>query len=634
MSPKFSPFSSVPLSPRHCLRQFIQQFPVVSRLKGNRYDVETALSQDRLPPTAFRPLGIAGWGFLSTKYRAQGKYIGFHWPTVLEGLPVIASEFPAFADLLWTMREIFQRSYSLFAELLQRKFERAGHVVLDDVDKNNPWLLDVEEEYFSKSLLPIIKEDEDILAALKSTFDATFHSFISMRETAKAARDWGFSSKEFSLLSLRDMRDRCTEISNNKATYQKMDSDLFGLLEPKTYWGELDIARQYRSKFETPETAAQKLLSVPAGVVRLDNPGVFVINFHKFLPLREPRVSIYRELYSSDLWFAAEDATLSVRAVGMAKYVNAKYSSLVDSRSGVKALFAAGSPWEGEEDVTVVLSRERFQEMHHRIRDVTGLNKRSSGKGRKSRTRPLLKRTLGLGECYFLATAKGILISPANEEEFRHLVAFTKPRHHYGTLKPSTVLRVGIQVVKGRFFYPYELLRDNKEVLLLGGVSFSESKVARESVETVLGFSRTEFRALLQAERRFENINQHRAQSMMVGIGFSSAEDAAILRYYHPWMSADDTEELKRICEGRTIAAISRRASALTLECIDSFEEDQLQMCNLPVRRYSSAVARAIKNRLLVLHPQQDDYVDEAVMTIMRKFREAIEEKKERVNDE
>jgi len=127
-------------------------------------------------------------------------------------------------------------------------------------------------------------------------------------------------------------------------------------------------------------------------------------------------------------------------------------------------------------------------------------------------------------------------------------------------------LKKGIIYVEGydRYFYTYKVLVSMRDIRN----PVRQSRNLREWMQRIERSSPKEFRIYYKGVKK-EQVDIWKREcalkkgKTLSGVAWTRLEDNAIRRYYRPGMTFDDEEELLRICKGRSMYVIGRRAAKL-----------------------------------------------------------------------
>lgn len=154
-------------------------------------------------------------------------------------------------------------------------------------------------------------------------------------------------------------------------------------------------------------------------------------------------------------------------------------------------------------------------------------------------------------------------------------VCFKRPNYeNEHELWHATNLRHGVTVLPNGEgpAYSYELLTSKH--VKSGTPQYPE---VLEALQKYADFSRSQFRSFISPRR--------------LPLHWTEVEDAAIIKYYRPKRSTEDTENLMAACPTRTMNSISNRARVLRAKLIKSrvFDIDKL-----PHGQYNATIGKAI----------------------------------------
>lgn len=141
------------------------------------------------------------------------------------------------------------------------------------------------------------------------------------------------------------------------------------------------------------------------------------------------------------------------------------------------------------------------------------------------------------------------------------------------------------------YFYSYDMLLDLKD---LPDNPLRKSRILREWMRSIDVMPSRQFQ-LLQAGVRKELVVQQKRKPgySLKGVTWTREEDDAICRYYRPGMTIDDEARMLRICRGRNVRALLRRATELRKEMIAKGIYD---LGKLPHRNYNATLRKLVQD--------------------------------------
>jgi hypothetical protein len=586
---------------------FLKEMPytLVDRFAG---EMRHELLRHRIPSleaksslVAFSTYGVAGAG----SWVHEGKYAEgqpspmlFNWKVLLgltaHGRPYLAElierRHVALAALVWSVSEIALKRYNVATyEMFSRSLQAAWAMNIDSRRTRNDipaYPLKTEEQpvfmyHYNKQL-----EDPAFIAAVKETFDLTFAplSDESGRVVAMAGKD--ADPEHISMIYMDSIRGQRAPMPDG-VVHADYPAPPFGALKPGMYLHELLYADSFRYRH-----GGVTVLQRPV-VDGKELPSALVINFNHFLPYREANMALYNRLRGKQHMSMYD---LALTAVDV--FRNHYYGVLHDQHCGVyyELLAQQDPPIPADEMATTlvvpipVLRKLSAAATKYGVNHLAGISTRAKSArnlgGQRSRRNVSAKSIMCIlspltpylppAEFRFTHRYHTMLVSPPWKLTLADVQAY---------FKEERVVRVAEHF--GRLYVPLNVLQR---------IPPTQDYMTAE-LYTWLRYYDQMNKYVFLAELKVHNkqgINKLVRQDYGTdNLRFRPEEDAAILRYYRPGMSADSEAQLKATCFGRSLRSISMRAGTLRHEMMSQGIYD---LTKLPHGQRSESLLLEIRN--------------------------------------
>jgi hypothetical protein len=556
---------------------------------------------------SFAPMGVGVKPHDPQFSRVPKDWYLIHWPTFVN---TVDTAFDlgrhSIVALLWHFREVLFRRSVVYYDLLRRKI--AQHLtyrffpLTEDEKAKRGYhdLTGVEEEVFAGLTEGVINTPKT-LTALRESFNET----LVPRGNASRLRGELYPRKETraSLLSTAGDVDPSTCTIFSFTALKRLDRQLPCARSIRrvrgTGFGPSTLGADFREIFY-----AFHFRRVDHGVARLGKR-IVAINLARYIPYRAQFTTYYKNVVGPKVY-----GDIGKTATAVREYFEAVFAPLIVHgaallhRDRVAALWGSTSA-----DHILYLSSDgiaRRLSQANRMETVRASKKQKSRFPSMSKVPRLFIMSspplpeLGVDEMRFevirrprrkfwsvpwemplwtrydVSTAPGVQMDAPPED-----------------LPRKATMKSGVTYVEAydTYFYTYDMLLDLKD---LPGNPLRKSRTLREWMRSIDAMPSKQFQ-LLQAGVRKELVVQQKRKPgyNLKGVTWTREEDDAICRYYRPGMTLDDEARMLRICRGRNVRAVLRRATALRKEMIAKGIYD---LEKLPHRNYNAKLKKLVQD--------------------------------------
>lgn len=559
------------------------------------------------PVSDFKPMGVAATQKNVGHSADPKEWFLIHWPSVVQNIDIAFEQgHYSIVALLWHFREVLFRRSVAYHDLLRRKI--AQHLTYR-------YFPLTEEEKAKRGYIDLSAAEEEIFKGLAAGVVSTPKTMTSLRASFKdtlVPHGTGGKIRE----ELFPRKITLGHLLSDLGGVDANECSVFSFQGLSRVWRQLPCERSIR-RVRGPGFGPSVLADdfrelfyafhvrrVDLGVARLSS-AVLAVNLYKYIPYRAPLTPYYKNLAGPKVYGDLAKTSKAAR-----EFFETVYEPLIVHGAAPLHRQRVELLW-GDSVIDHVLflsskaigrrlsKANRMEVVRNSKTSKTNLPTGAKVPRLFIMSSPPIPE-LGVDELRFelIRRPAGVYWGvPWEMPPWTHYEISTAQGLNMDQpvqdLPRKDAMRKGVTFVESydRYFYSLDMLIELKE---LPDNPVRKSRVLREWMRHLANMPARQFQLMQAGVRKDLVVQQKRKPGRSLrGITWTREEDAAICQYYRPKMPVEAEAKLLRICRGRTLRAISRRASEVRAEMIQKGIYD-LRL--LPHRHYNAKLGKLVQD--------------------------------------